>query len=218
MAGGRLREKHKRLRAEQVLDAAEHLFSQRGYEATRIEAIAEKASVAPATVYNYFATKPNLLMELAMRHVHAALPERRSFIRNLPDDPVAGMLAFERLLAEQAMRHLSRESWRVIMSAQYLEPEGRASRTGTRLTTLIKRHYIRLIRTYQQRGRLDPTIEPAVLAELIVGITTFFFGNFVSSSAGTVEEMLGKGAVHIELILRSMVRGPAEDTASSGGE
>jgi hypothetical protein len=102
------------------------------------------------------------------------------------------------------------------MSAQYLEPEGRASSTGMRLTTLIKRHYIRLIRTYQQRGRLDPTVEPAVLAELIVGITTFFFGNFVSSSAGTVEEMLSKGAVHIELILRSMVRQPAEDTASSG--
>lgn len=214
MAGGRLREKHKRRRAEQVLDAAEHLFSQKGYEATRIETIAEKASVAPATVYNYFATKPNLLMELAMRHVHAALPERRSFIRNLPDDPVAGMLAFERLLAEQAMRHLSRESWRVILSAQYIEPEGRASRTGARLNTLIKRHYISLIRTYQQRGRLDPHVDPVRLSELIVGITTFIFSNFVSSSGGTVEEMLSKGGGHIEFILRNLVRTPADDAAA----
>lgn len=214
MAGGSLREKHKRLRAEQVLDAAEHLFSQKGYEATRIETIAEKASVAPATVYNYFATKPNLLMELAVRHVRAALPERRSFIRNLPEDPIAGMLAFERLLAEQAMRHLSRESWRVIMSAQYLEPDGQASRTGLRLNTLIKRHYIRLIRTYQQRGRLDPQVDALVLSELIVGITTFIFGNFVSSSAGTVEEMLAKGAEHIEFILTSLLRVPATETPS----
>ncbi|MFK8250108.1 TetR/AcrR family transcriptional regulator [Ancylobacter terrae] len=197
------------------MDAAEHLFSQKGYEATRIETIAEKASVAPATVYNYFATKPNLLMELAMRHVHAALPERRSFIRNLPDDPVAGMLAFERLLAEQAMRHLSRESWRVIMSAQHIEPEGRASRTGARLNTLIKRHYIRLIRTYQQRGRLDPNVDPILLSELIVGITTFIFSNFVSSSSGTVEEMLSKGAAHIDLILRNMVRVPEPELAAT---
>lgn len=219
MAGGRLREKHKRLRAEQVLDAAEHLFSQKGYEATRIETIAEKASVAPATVYNYFATKPNLLMELAMRHVHAALPERRSFIRNLPDDPVTGILAFERLLAEQAMRHLSRESWRVIMSAQYLEPDGRASRTGVRLNTLIKRHYIRLILSYQQRGRLDAAVDPVALAELIVGITTFIFSNFISSSSGTVEEMLAKGATHINFILGSIIRVPegaeAPETAAT---
>ncbi|GAB4064313.1 TetR/AcrR family transcriptional regulator [Ancylobacter sonchi] len=217
MAGGSLREKHKRLRAEQVLDAAEHLFSQKGYEATRIETIAEKASVAPATVYNYFATKPNLLMELALRHVHAALPERRSFIRNLPDDPVEGILSFERLLAEQAMRHLSRECWRVIMSAQYLEPDGRASRTGARLNTLIKRHYIRLIRTYQQRGRLDPTVDPIVLSELIVGITTFQFGNFVARTDGTVEEMLGQGARNIRFILSQILREPAgAGTANAG--
>ncbi|MCB4770000.1 TetR/AcrR family transcriptional regulator; helix-turn-helix transcriptional regulator [Ancylobacter sp. Lp-2] len=191
------------------MDAAEHLFSQKGYEATRIETIAEKASVAPATVYNYFATKPNLLMELALRHVHAALPERRSFIRNLPDDPVEGILSFERLLAEQAMRHLSRECWRVIMSAQYLEPDGRASRTGARLNTLIKRHYIRLIRTYQQRGRLDATVDPIVLSELIVGITTFQFGNFVARTDGTVEEMLGQGARNIRFILSQILREPA---------
>lgn len=211
MAGGSLREKHKRRRAEQVLDAAERLFSQKGYEATRIETIAEKASVAPATVYNYFATKPNLLMELALRHVHAALPERRSFIRNLPDDPVEGILAFERLLAEQAMRHLSRECWRVIMSAQYLEPDGRASRTGARLNTLIKRHYIRLIRTYQQRGRLDPTVDPIALSDLIVGVTTFDFGNFVARSSGTVEEMLEQGARNIRFILSQILREPAID-------
>jgi len=212
MAGVSLREKHKQRRAEQVLDAAEQLFRQKGYEATRIETIAENASVAPATVYNYFITKPNLLMELAMRHVHSALPERRNFIRHLPDDPVAGILAFERLLAEQALRHLSRESWRVIMSAQHIEPDGPASRTGARLNALIKRHYIRLIRTYQQRGRLDLHVDAVMLSDLIVGITTFIFSNYVSSSSGTVEDMLARGGVHIEFILRGLVREPVADS------
>jgi AcrR family transcriptional regulator len=91
MAGSRLRQKHKRRRTAQVLDAADALFAEQGYEATRIEEIAESASVAPATVYNYFATKPNLLMELALRHVHAALPERRAFLQNLPQEPTKGI-------------------------------------------------------------------------------------------------------------------------------
>ena len=208
MASDGLRAKHRRLRAEQVLDAAERLFGQKGYEATRVETIAESASVSPATVYNYFATKPNLLMQLALRHVHVALPERRTFIRNLPDDPLAGILAFERLLAEQAMRHLSRECWRVIMSAQYIEPEGRASRTGARLNNLIKRHYIVLIRSYQLRGRLQADVDAVLLSELIVGITTLNFSRFVSQSGGTVEDLLNQGVPLIRFILSGILIEP----------
>ena len=66
MARTSLREKHRQRRATQMLDAALTLFTERGYQATRIEEIAETASVAPATVYNYFFTKPNILMELAL--------------------------------------------------------------------------------------------------------------------------------------------------------
>ncbi len=189
----------------QVLDAAEALFAEQGYEATLIEEIAESASVAPATIYNYFATKPNLLMQLALRHVHAVLPERRAFLRNLPEEPVRGIEAFERLLAEQALRHLSRECWRVILSAQFLDPGGRASRTGARLNNLIRRQYIRLIRTYQERGRLRPDIDPPALADLIVGITTTTFGRFISGQGGTIEDLLQMGVPHIHLILTGLL-------------
>ena len=84
-----------------VLDVAQELFATRGYEATLVAEIAESASVAPATIYNYFSTKPNLLMELALRHVRAALPERRAFLKNLPENPLENIEAFERLIAEQ---------------------------------------------------------------------------------------------------------------------
>src|SRR6202044_3619447 len=101
---GGLREKHRRDREAQVLNAAAELFADQGYEATRIDQIAERASVAPATVYNYFVTKTNLLLALALRHVKEAIPERRSFLAHLPAEPVKGFAAFERLLAEQALR------------------------------------------------------------------------------------------------------------------
>jgi len=208
MAVSSLRQKHRRQRETQVLDAAEALFAEQGYEATLIEEIAESASVAPATIYNYFATKPNLLMELALRHVHAALPERRAFLKDLPDAPEDGIEAFERLLAEQALRHLSRECWRIIMSAQFLEPKSRASRTGARLNNLIKQHYVHMLRTYQARGRLDPTVDPAALSDLIVGITTMNFGRFISSNGGTIDDLLRMGVEHIHLILTGLLLDP----------
>ena len=205
MAQGGLRAKHRKLRTEQVLSAAQSLFVEAGYEGTHIEAIAERASVSPATVYNYFTTKPNLLMELALRHVHAALPERRQLIRDLPDDPVQGILAFERLLADQNMRHLSRECWRVIMSAQYTEPNGPASRTGARLNTLIRRQYVRLFKTYQQRGKIAADVDAFQLADVIVDVTTAHFGMFVAREDSTVAELLERGERHIRLIISHML-------------
>lgn len=204
MANPGLRSKHRRRRLDQVLDAADQLFSEHGYEATRIETIAESASVAPATVYNYFSTKPNLLMSLALRHVRAALPERRAYLARLPKDPIKGILGFERLLAEQAMRHLSRECWRVILSAQYFEPGGPASRTGSRLNKLIRRQYVELIKIYQQRGCLRADVDPVELSDMIVGITTFDFGRFVATSTGTVEDLIAMGVPSIRLILEGL--------------
>lgn len=210
MTGRGLRQKHKRRRIQDVLDAAQSLFNEQGYEATRIEAIADSASVAPATVYNYFATKTNLLAELTLRHVRTALPERRAYLENLPPDIVTGVLGFERLLAEQAMRHLSRECWRVILAAQHLEPGGRASRIGARLNMLIKRHYWRLLATYRDRGVLRADVDIPALANLIVGITTHDFSTFVASEHRTFDELLQSGVPHIHLILDGLVHRPAE--------
>ena len=209
MAVVRLREKHKRQRTAQVLDAAEMLFAQQGYEKTRIEQIAESASVAPATVYNYFTTKPNLLMALAVRHVRAALPERRAMIRDPIADPLEGINAFERLLAEQAMRHLSRECWRVILSAQHLEPGGLAHRTGARLNLLIRRHYVALLRQYQSRGVLVATVDIEVVADLIVGITTWNFARFIATPSMGVEALLECGRRQLDVILTGLVSLPA---------
>jgi AcrR family transcriptional regulator len=200
-----LRQRQKKLRASQMLDAASALFAGQGYDATGIEEIAQRADVAPATVYNYFDTKPNLLMALALRHVEVAMPERRAFLRSLPEDPFDGIRAFERLLAEQALRHLSKECWCVILSAAFVDPGGRASRTGARLNTLIKRHYVRMVKTYQERGQIEAFVDPAALADLIVGITTTDFGRFVSGSGETIEDLLAMGLPHIRLILTGLV-------------
>jgi AcrR family transcriptional regulator len=216
VATTRLRIRHRQQRVEQVLDAAEQLFSIQGYEATRIETIAESASVAPATVYNYFSTKPNLLMALALRHVHAALPERRAYLADLPENPISGIVGFERLLAQQAMRHLSRDCWRIILSAGYLEPGGKASRTGACLNKLIRQHYVQLIRAYQGRGRLRADIDPSELSNLIVGIFTFDFGQFVAASTGTVEDLIAIGVSKVRLILEGLTIAPRSNREQTG--
>ena len=209
MAKG-LRVKHKNQRVEQVLDAADALFREQGYEITKIEEIAEQVSVAPASVYNYFKNKPNLLMEIALRHVRSALPERRKFLNNLPEDPIEGIITFERMLADQAVRHLTRESWRIVMSAQFLDTDGVAHRTGKRLDLLLRRQYVLMLSVYQQNGRIKPDVDIAVLCDLLLGIGSAALVRLVTSTTMTVEAMREWGIPHLQMVLSGVVVDAAE--------
>jgi AcrR family transcriptional regulator len=70
------RSERRRQQAEQtrgrVLDAAAHLFDERGFERTTVAAIAAEAGVAPETVYGGFGSKRALLGELIRRAARGA--------------------------------------------------------------------------------------------------------------------------------------------------
>jgi AcrR family transcriptional regulator len=57
-----------------VLDAADVVFRERGYERASIAAIAEEAGVAEETVYSHFGSKRNLLGALVERAVRGSDP------------------------------------------------------------------------------------------------------------------------------------------------
>ena len=64
-----------------VLDAAQELFEERGYEGTSIAAIAEQAGVSAESVYGHFGSKRRLLGDLFTRAVRGddaePVPEQR---------------------------------------------------------------------------------------------------------------------------------------------
>jgi AcrR family transcriptional regulator len=65
------RERRARETRRKILVAAFELFSERGIEAVTVEEIAERADVARATVFNYFASKETLCTELGELQVEA---------------------------------------------------------------------------------------------------------------------------------------------------
>lgn len=58
------REQNKRKNRQAILDAAEQLFIQRGFELTRIDDLARVAGIGKGTVYSYFTSKEAILLEL----------------------------------------------------------------------------------------------------------------------------------------------------------
>ena len=81
VGNGSRRERRIAARKAQILEAAETVFSQKGYERATTRDIAETADISEGTLYNYFGSKSDLLDAVA-----------QSFAKNISDE-IAGLEA-----------------------------------------------------------------------------------------------------------------------------
>lgn len=202
MAG--LQARKQRERADRALDAAARLFADKGFHRTQVAEIAAAADLSPATIYNYFSTKRNILLKLALRHARMALPERRALLRALPDDPLAAVTAYEDLLAMQTTRVMPRDCWRVIFGTAYDDPGGDAHRTALRLNRLVFRHYVQMMSRYQALGRIGAAVDVRDLAGLIVGLGTFHWMQFLADETITREELQRRVNTQMAIVFRGV--------------
>ncbi|HLH61243.1 MAG TPA: TetR/AcrR family transcriptional regulator [Ktedonobacteraceae bacterium] len=80
-----LRERNRRRIYRQIVDAAFELFRASGFDATTMDAIAEKAEVSRGTLFNYFPTKDSLLMPFANELYNQYVqPEVRTYLDKQP--------------------------------------------------------------------------------------------------------------------------------------
>lgn len=96
-----LRERKKRRTKQAMIDAALRLFDAKGYDSTTVAEIAEAAEVSPATFFNYFATKDEVVF--ADDAIYLELLPQAFADRSADDTPEDLLLrAVERLSAADA--------------------------------------------------------------------------------------------------------------------
>ncbi len=83
--------KDQRARRERLIESARELALEGGYAAVTMHDVADRAGVARATVYRYFATKDHLLTEVAAAWAHRAIDDI--------DELASGDTPLERLTA-----------------------------------------------------------------------------------------------------------------------
>jgi AcrR family transcriptional regulator len=81
-------------RINEILDAADHLFFTKGYEATTISDIAQKMGVAQGMLYYYFKSKEEVLETLLDRHAAALISEIKNIhcLSNTPSEKISLMV------------------------------------------------------------------------------------------------------------------------------
>lgn len=78
------REQKREATREQMLAAAEALFTERGFEATTVDDIAERADVAKGTFYYHFKTKEDVAVAIARAAMRRGDPTLKEDLMRLP--------------------------------------------------------------------------------------------------------------------------------------
>lgn len=156
------RERHKRSTRQALEEAALVLFARDGFDATTVEAIAERAEVSPRTFFRYFAAKEEVLdMGWAERRERLA-----RLVREAPadaDDLTAAVHALEGIAVDfEAERH--RVTLRAAAVATSSALRGRTTDTLTAWEAALARGLA------ARRGLAAPDEEAAVAAAVAVAL------------------------------------------------
>ena len=144
-----------------LLEAAERVFAELGYQDASIVKITEAAGVGQGTFYLYFASKKDVFDELVLdlnHRVRQAMTEGASAGATRAERELLGFTAFFRFTAEHPALY------RIIRQAEFVSPE------------MLHQHYDRLTEGYVaglRQAMADGEIatgDPEVLAWALMGI------------------------------------------------
>jgi len=122
-------------REQQILNAAEDLFYERGFDATSVDAIGERAGITGGAIYRHFSGKDELLAVLIDHAIDAVLERLPTFT----DDP-------ERDLRDLVQAHVEFAVIHPKLAGIWIRDE-RSLRASS------KRNYLRRVRRYTERWR-----------------------------------------------------------------
>ncbi|MFK0692922.1 TetR/AcrR family transcriptional regulator [Mesorhizobium sp. IMUNJ 23033] len=175
-----LRVKQKEKRISAILAAAGEEFRSVGFNEAKVEAIAARAEVAPATIYNYFGDKAALLLEILREHSRETRTVVAAIAFNPPDNPLQAIDRYFAAVFTESMRGLSRELWCEAYAASYTAPTANLGGIVAELDAELFDEMRRLFGILQERGTLGDAISASDLAELGLAIGNQQWSRFLT--------------------------------------
>jgi AcrR family transcriptional regulator len=163
---------------KKVLEAAAHLFADRGIDATSMDAIAETSGVSKATIYKHWQDKDALCLEV-MGHLHGLDEKppvfdsgdfRADLIDQLRYQPAAGHQALREKVTPHMIAYASRNrAMGAVWRSRVVEPSRAA--------------FMNMIKRGEKRGILRSGIDPEIGLALLIG-PMMYRHIFISKAGG----------------------------------
>lgn len=156
---------------DQILDAAEYLFAERGFARTTIKQIGARAKVNSALLYYYFGDKERLYHEVLQRLVGGLVEATMGQLQS-GGDPVARL---RRFVAAQAEALMSRPAFPRLIMRELVDYEAAHAVTQVRhLATTSFRGLCGLVEEGQRAGLFRRELDPRFAAVSIVAQLAHF--------------------------------------------
>ncbi|MCD9086488.1 TetR/AcrR family transcriptional regulator [Stenotrophomonas sp. SY1] len=155
----------------QLLDAAVACFVAQGIAATSLRDIARRAGVTPALVHYYFGDKPRLQQAVVEERLWPVMEQVHGGVRDAGDDLNALVAAF----VNGIVRTVAAHPWLPTLWVREILCEGGAlrelmiERVGPVLPQVLAERFS----VAQQKGRLNPQLDPRLMVVSLVGLTMF---------------------------------------------
>ena len=167
------KEREKELRSESIIDAAERIFFNKGFEHATMNDVAEEAELSKGALYLYFHSKNELCMAILQRSLHIL---REIFELLVKEKDSTGVEKFSKL--SKLFIAFSKEHPKYYNSLlSYREHRENCPVTGKIIKSTIKENenINKIISDIIKMGQADKTIKKSIDADKL---SLAFWGNF----------------------------------------
>lgn len=157
------------LRRQQILDASASCFARRGFHPTTMQDICKEAELSPGAVYRYFPSKEAIIQAMCERGQNAnaeAIQEAMSRGNTL--DVLSELIQTFFIELESVHSHSE-----CALNVELIAEAPRNEHIREWLTNNLNASrlmFVELIRGAQEKGDIDPSLEPASVAQVMVAL------------------------------------------------
>ncbi|MFK3960731.1 TetR/AcrR family transcriptional regulator [Pseudalkalibacillus hwajinpoensis] len=197
-----LREQKKQATRKAIMEVAKVLFLEKGYEATSTELVARRAGIGSGTLFNYFSSKAELLVEV-MRAEFSGMEERmdvsfevqetaEATVRNYLTKRLEGFSLLE--------KKLFRELIVASLNAYQSKPEFLQSLM--QLDFMFIEELVDLLKEIRRIGKIPDNFEIEIAAELIYSSVMFETLIYLYQEERSLQEVLEQTGRKLTFILK----------------
>ncbi|HTN97517.1 MAG TPA: TetR/AcrR family transcriptional regulator [Nordella sp.] len=169
-----LRARQKTLRHQTIRDSALALFVEKGYSDSSLQEIAERAEVTIPTIYNYFGSKSNLLLEIALDKQKNLDDRLDAYIKTTKQrNAVRATTEWIELVTEGALAAIDRRVWRSIYQTGLGDDD--LGPFIEKLQAFYIKKSVEFLESLRLRGLIDQKVNVRAGAKLLDSICEHYF-------------------------------------------
>ena len=180
---------NKAKRQKLIVATAARLFSSIGYDKTRIELVAERSNVSPATIYNNFENKTGLLLAVLIDEGDEVKHIDEKIIAQRQRSDIRIINRLIELYVDHPMEFMNKSCWRQALAASTASSNKKFTQEYQNVDKQLRNQLIEVIHSLHEENIFKDQIDAQSLGEIIWNNVDQMFTNFISNEVMTLASL-----------------------------